>query len=506
MNRVKFKIIILMVLSIGLWGCEDSTLDVELFGSIQGVVLSASDNTPLEGVSISTTPASAAVLTDAEGMFTLNKVPLGDVTVAASLKDYIQASISVKVLEDETSTVEFTLEKEELQGSVIFSIPAPVDGMADTDVAIDLSWHTEIEKIENVTYDVFMFDQDAIDKTLIVENLEDTTYTVSGLFSNTTYHWYVVANKDDKTWKSDTWSFRTLSARSLEIVFARKVDGNYQLMATDINGDQVAQLTKFSNNRNWFPLINPQYVDQLLYTSNADGDHHIYTCDRDGKNVQRVTDLPNEGYFNNGEGICWSPDGKRILFSSYSKLYSIKKDGTDLKLIKTAPEGRHFIARDWNKYTGKILVETVGEKSYDSEIYMMDGDGSNFEMLVDNLPGHIGEPSFSIDGKQLLYTRDMSELQSTDGRQLDVHIFLKTLATAEEEDLSTQKPLGTNDINPRFSVTGGSIIFVNTNNTGTEQRNIQRIALDENDENDVDNNGRSLIVADGEMPFWGIKI
>ncbi len=85
----------------------------------------------------------------------------------------------------------------------------------------------------------------------------------------------------------------------------------------------------------------------------------IFTADRDGKNLRRLTDAP--GY---DAEASYSPDGKSIVFTSF-------RDG-------------------------------------DAEIYLMDSDGQNPRRIT-RAKGYDGGPFFSPDGKRIIYRSDRKE-------------------------------------------------------------------------------------------------
>ncbi len=73
------------------------------------------------------------------------------------------------------------------------------------------------------------------------------------------------------------------------------------------------------------------------------------------------------------------------------------------------------------------MAQTVGVNANDNEIYLMNADGTNPILLVSNLEGIIEAPSFSIDSKKVIFTRDVSGYSSGTNRQLDSHVFLRKL-------------------------------------------------------------------------------
>ncbi|MFC2101072.1 carboxypeptidase-like regulatory domain-containing protein [Bacteroidota bacterium] len=86
MNRMRVKHFFVIALQLSLLlicSCEKDKVTIEEFGSISGYVFDAKTNSPLQNANISTSPASAALLTDANGYFYIPEVLAGDVSVSA---------------------------------------------------------------------------------------------------------------------------------------------------------------------------------------------------------------------------------------------------------------------------------------------------------------------------------------------------------------------------------------------------------------------------------------
>ena len=90
---------------------------------------------------------------------------------------------------------------------------------------------------------------------------------------------------------------------------------------------------------------------------------------------------------------------------------------------------------------------------------------------------------------------DLSANILPDGSQLDAHIFTVDIESGVLEDLSVQKPAGTNDLNPRYSPNGAYIIFENGSNEKGSKKSIW--IMDSNGGN------REILFEDAIMPDWG---
>ncbi len=77
-------------------------------GSVSGVVLSAADNSPIAGATVSADTGQSA-LTDTNGAYTLGGVPTGTRAITASAVGYLSGSQSVSVSQNATTAADFSL-------------------------------------------------------------------------------------------------------------------------------------------------------------------------------------------------------------------------------------------------------------------------------------------------------------------------------------------------------------------------------------------------------------
>jgi len=477
--------------------CKEEPFEPSITGSIQGQVKDAESGAPLENATVTTQPATDAVVTAADGLYEFSKIDTGTYKIIAEKLDYNSRILSVKVREDQTSSVTILLTPKEGAGinEVRFTgIFSPVEGALEQPVAPTLTWQTINEGSgDSVTYDVFLYPSDAPSKTRVAKGITDTSITVDPLAYNKVYHWQVKAmdEEGDATF-SQTLSFKTMSIPDNAFFFVRKTDGNYEIMAYDFENELSNQLT-FNSYRDWAPKINPQN-GRIAFVSDSLVNPYLYTMDKSGGNILKVTDISVDGYHNYGNAFDWDENQGKILFSHYQYLYEINADGSNLRAIATAPSGRHFREVEVSPDGSRLLVLTIGEKIYTSEIYIMDRNGSNRQMIIGDRNGIVRSPSWSIDGQSILFTHDVSGNESITGRMLDSRIFRYDLGSGETTNLSQNKPQGTNDMYPRFSPTGAQIIFTNVPNNDSRPPDIW--VMDENGEN------REQLVTNGELPHW----
>lgn len=324
--------------------------------------------------------------------------------------------------------------------------------------------------------------------------MQETTYTLKDLKYGVSYFWQVaVSDGIHGDVYSPVFKFTTNKVPQNRYHFVRKENGNLIIISSDESGANY-YLTDAAFN-SWRPRKNNN-AGLISFLRTEGGNTHIFTAKPDGSEVFKVTAIPAAG-FNSAEiDYSWSSNGKEFLYPSFSKLYRINKDGSGLELVYTTPDGSFISECEWSYDGSKIALKTNDPNGYNVKIFIIDLFGNTLKTVLENVPGAAGGLNFSVDGNRLLYTYDVSGHQDNNYRQLNTHLFIYNITTDTIVDISeeSEKPDGSNDLDPRFSPNDAEVIFTNTSNDGISVKNILKITLQDNT--------RATLFTNAEMPDW----
>jgi len=171
---------------------------------------------------------------------------------------------------------------------------------------------------------------------------------------------------------------------------------NYEIYELRLDDGSVERLT----NRYGVETAPEFSPDGTLLTyakwNAATENFQIVIADRHGDDARNISRA-------NGWDPTWSPDGKRILFAAdkngANQLYTVKLDGSDLKVITNLPALRG--RSDWSP-DGNYIV-TYSGPAWNRELYIMNSDGSGLRQLTPS-GGNSQGPSFSPDGMWVAFT------------------------------------------------------------------------------------------------------
>jgi Tol biopolymer transport system component len=177
----------------------------------------------------------------------------------------------------------------------------------------------------------------------------------------------------------------SFSTDGTKLVFTRNRDGGSLLIATmDLDSGQVTELRSTEIDSVGGPSWSPD-GRQIAFTRDGDKDlggptaprkDAVFVVDADGRNLRQIS--PSTlGVHSRG----WSPDGSRIVLTSAQDIYTIRPDGSDLRLLTT--DGISSAA-SWTP-DGRILFVRGSGGAGDGGspgIWTMDADGSNAAELM----------------------------------------------------------------------------------------------------------------------------
>jgi hypothetical protein len=93
-------------------GCDEEVLGPTRRGSIEGRVLAFDTSAPIPGASVTTSPATGAFVTDANGAFTLSDIESGSYNLSARKTGFSPNTLAVAVRDGETTPATLFLERD----------------------------------------------------------------------------------------------------------------------------------------------------------------------------------------------------------------------------------------------------------------------------------------------------------------------------------------------------------------------------------------------------------
>jgi Tol biopolymer transport system component len=500
--KQNFVFIALFFIAIGISfnSCSEDTIGESGTGTITGFVVFLGTNEPLANVKMSTNPNTSTVFTGEDGSFILENVTVGDYSVQAQKTDLITEFEPASVSEGATVNVIFELQPETANNlpPTIPQLVAPADNEIDVPIETTFTWiSNDLDPFDELEFTVELRndDTDEIENFTVVS---DTMLTVSDLAFSTKYFWQVTADDGVNTpVNSEFSSFETAANPNNRFLFVREEDGNNVIYSTgdadQDGGTSEIQLTDPTLN-SWRPRKN-NATSKIAFLRSVGGETQLFTMDEDGDNVFQVTDAVSVAGFNLDEvDFSWEPNGARLLFPSFDKLFAINIDGSGLDRIYETPDGSLITEIDRAEFFDLMVLKTNNITGYDVRIFTLDLDGNEIDTILENVDGGAGGIQISADGTKIVYTYDVSEFENPNYRQLDSRLFLYDLITNTSTDISGEKDPGTNDLDPRFDPTDALLIFVNTPNDGISQKNLQQLVISDS--------SRDLFLDNSFMPDW----
>lgn len=495
-SRIYIKLLGVMMLLVFVFACNEDRIGEGQFGSIKGTVVAAGSNVPLPNVRISTNPVSSTVFTDSLGKYLLENVPIGEYAVEARVDGYI-ADFEPTVVEANLPVVvvfELEVSTANNRPPLAPELIAPAENEVLQSIEAVFQWTTTDPEDDPLTY-ILELRNDQNDDVQLFEEITDTTFTYSPLILGAKYFWQVTVTDDiNDPVLSPVGTFEVIAAPiDNRFLFVRKIDGNNVIFSADEDGQEF-QLT--SQNQNSYRPRRNVAANKIAFLQTNGAEVDIYTMNRDGTDMTRVTNGIKPNGFNLNEiNFSWPPTSDKIYFPQLDKLYRINSNGQGIALVYQTPDGSLISEVDVSETDNLIALKTNDLDGYNVSIFTINFAGTVLKTLISGMPGAASGLNLSVTNNFLVYSYDVSGFQSANYRRLDSRIFVYDIVADTTEDVSDNKPAGTNDLEPIFSPNEAFVIFTNTSNDGISERFIYRLEVGAADT-------RELLYSNSFMPDW----
>jgi len=203
-----------------------------------------------------------------------------------------------------------------------------------------------------------------------------------------------------------TGRYRTISRSILIEMRAYDVYWAKQIMAKRILGEirNIRFLVHKLDNQLLKVLTGEPgiFTTKIAFVSNITGHKEIYIADYDGYNLRRITSYNSISLLPR-----LSPDGKRLIYTSYKEkkqILYLKDLETGITKVISQRKGLN-VSGSWSP-DGKIIAVTLSIRG-NPDIYLMDTNGRIIKRLT-RYWGIDTDPCFSPDGKKIAFVSNRS--------------------------------------------------------------------------------------------------
>ena len=219
-------------------------------------------------------------------------------------------------------------------------------------------------------------------------------YVVDPDSNNQTRITYNSVVDDHPTWSPDGRKIAFVSERPAGgfAIFIMNADGTNK---TEITPISYSIWDHWSWSMSWSPDGN-----RIAFQD----DGHIFVVNVDGSGRKNLTaDNPHGGAM-----PVWSPDGSKILFSSWT-LHTINPDGTNLTPLQNGGANGYEDSPDWSPMGNKIVYDAY-PSDWANDLYVANPDGTGRQYLHGCGFDHSCSwdaftPRFSPDGTKIVFVR-----------------------------------------------------------------------------------------------------
>jgi tricorn protease len=184
------------------------------------------------------------------------------------------------------------------------------------------------------------------------------------------------------------------------------VHGNLFLQSISLQGGKAVRLTETSANDHgiaWAPdgskilFLSDRGGKEDIYLLEANDPEHPKFIEAHQFTVKRLTDTPDAEI-----GLSFTHDGKRVGFLRSGKLWTMKADGSDPKVVV---DDIHVFDYEWSP-DGKWVVYARRDGSFASELYVVPSSGPTAENPARNVTRYAtfnGDVTWSADGRMIAF-------------------------------------------------------------------------------------------------------
>ena len=220
------------------------------------------------------------------------------------------------------------------------------------------------------------------------------------------------------------------------------------LVRLDLDSNQITPLTG-GKSTEWFPACSP-LGDQVAYWSNGeDGVYNLWKINMDGSQRTQLTFdevsalEPGDQNLMVNTSAAWSSDGKKIIYATRGDIWMMDSDGYNPESVLLGHEAFCPIFSP----DGKTVDFVSKQDDQVSNLWALTLSDKTLKKVTNYTDWNVGSPSFSMDGKKILYNLYRSNISQV--------YIANALDGSEPLNITNNN----RSLEPRFSLNGRKIIY-----------------------------------------------